>query len=99
MNTNIVVKRPIITEKSFRDSAFGVYTFEVDLQAAKGQIRNEVEKLFKVHVTDIKTLIVKGKRRVFGKKRILKKQKDIKKARVQLAKGENIPLFESGKVK
>ena len=95
----IIVKRPIVTEKSLRDSASGVYTFEVDLSANKKQIVKEVEMLFKVHVKQIKTLIVKGKKKAYGKKRILKKQADIKKARVQVKAGEKIDLFETGQTK
>ncbi|OGG08051.1 50S ribosomal protein L23 [Candidatus Gottesmanbacteria bacterium RIFCSPHIGHO2_02_FULL_40_24] len=93
---NIVIKKPVITEKSLSDVKSGVYTFDVDKAANKIEITKEVERLFNVHVTGINTLIIKGKVKLVGKKRRKSKLADKKRARVKLKKGEIIELFEVG---
>jgi large subunit ribosomal protein L23 len=98
MNKQIVIK-PVITEKSLKDASNGTYTFEVDLKADKNQIKSAVEKIFTVHVKDITIVIIKGKNKIAGRKRRKVKQSDIKKARVKLATGEQIDLFEIGEGK
>lgn len=98
MNTQIVIK-PVITEKSLKDASVGTYTFIVDLNSNKNQIRQAVEKMFTVHVKDITTVIIKGKNKIAGRKRRLVRQPDVKKARLKLAAGEKIDLFEIGESK
>ncbi len=56
-----IIIRPIITEKSSAAQAEGKYTFEVNKKATKIDIKNAVEKLFEVKVTDVKTINVNGK--------------------------------------
>lgn len=99
MNQLIIVKKPIITEKSLKDAQMAVFTFEVDRKATKREIRNEVQKLFQVHVLSITTVTQRGKRKMVGKKRKLIKKPDIKIARLQLKKGEKIEFFEVGEKK
>lgn len=94
-----IVKRPIITEKSLMDARSGIFTFEVDREANKNQIRDAVEKLFKVHVKKITTATFKGKKRLVGKKRMPVESPDRKKAWMKLAKEEKIDLFEVGERK
>jgi large subunit ribosomal protein L23 len=63
-----VLKRPLITEKAVTDKEkFGRYAFEVAHGATKPAIRKAVEDFFKVKVTDVKTLIVRGKVRRVGR--------------------------------
>jgi len=45
-----VIIRPFITEKSTQEVAAGKYTFIVDYDATKTEIRQAAEKLFKVKV-------------------------------------------------
>lgn len=97
MNQTII--RPIITEKSLKDALKNVYTFAVDVSSNKNQITKKIEELFNVHVKNIKTTILKGKNRTVGRKRKVIKKPDVKKARVELAKGEKIDLFEIGEKK
>lgn len=93
MNLHEVIRRPLITEKSsLQKELFDRYSFEVALDANKNQIREAVEKLFKVHVTDIKTLRVRGKHRRVG--RNTGKRPNWKKAIVTLKKGEKIEFVE-----
>ncbi|MBL7158967.1 50S ribosomal protein L23 [Candidatus Microgenomates bacterium] len=89
-----VLKRPIITEKSFQEAAKGFYTFEVDRKANKNQIRKAVEDQFEVQVISVKTLNYKGKKRKFGKKKLEVQMPAFKKALVELKKGQKIDIFE-----
>lgn len=89
-----VLKRPLITEKAVTDKEnFGRYAFEVAHGASKPAIRKAVEEFFKVKVTDVKTLIVRGKVRRVG--RYFGKRANWKKAVVTLAKGQKIEMFEA----
>lgn len=99
MLTDIIIRKPIITEKTLADAVKNIYTFEVDLKADKRGIKQKVEELFNVHVQKVNTSILKGKNRRVGKKRIEVKKTDRKKARVQIRSGEKIELFEVGQGK
>lgn len=94
-----IVKKPIITERSLRDAKRGIFTFEVDKNANKHQIRERVEDLFKVHVQKITSANLHGKKRLVGKRRTPVQQPNRKKAWVTLAAGEKIDLFEVGERK
>lgn len=87
---------PIFTEKSLKLAKQGKYSFWVDKNANKLFIKSAVAKAFGVHVTDIKTISVKGetKRNAKGKKSRLTGGK---KAIVSLKEGEKIDIFEEKK--
>ena len=55
-----IIIKPIITEKSTYAQAQGKYTFKVNKKATKIDIKNAVQKLFGVKVTNVSTMIVKG---------------------------------------
>lgn len=64
MEPTTVIQRPIITEKAtFNTAELNRYTFEVDRRARKDQIKNAVEKLYKVRVVSVATQIRPGKTR------------------------------------
>ena len=67
MDLRDVIKRPVITEKSMAAVAENKYTFMVDLRANKTQIKEAVEKLFKVNVAKVNTVSVRGKERRMGR--------------------------------
>ena len=92
MDLRDVIKRPVITEKSMSAVAENKYTFMVDLRANKTQIKEAVEKLFKVKVEKVNTMIVPGKWRRMGK--TAGKTSDQKKAIVKLQEGNKIEIFE-----
>jgi len=92
MDYRDIIIRPIVTERGSDSMSIGRYTFEVFIGANKHQIKKAVEDLFKVHVMDINTMIVKGKMRGFG--RSVGRRKNWKKAVVSLREGDSIPLFE-----
>ena len=88
-----VVVRPVISEKAFRlAAAHNQYTFQVLQDAHKIQIRQAVEDIFDVTVTDVRILMVqsKPKRRGATKGR----KPGYKKAIVELVPGDRIELFE-----
>jgi large subunit ribosomal protein L23 len=89
-----IVKRPIITEKATGLSAQKFYTFEVDREATKPQIKKAVEEIFGVHVVKVRTINVKGKTRRVGRKRYKTKLASWKKAIIELKEGEKIDIFE-----
>ena len=62
-----IIKAPVITEKSEEARANGKYTFKVDPKANKTEIKEAIEKIFNVHVTQIRTINVKPKKRRVGR--------------------------------
>lgn len=90
--SNILIKKPIISEKSFNLAANGVYTFLVDLSSEKKQIAREVEELFKVDVISVNIVNIPGK--VKRVKKGYGKRSDIKKALARIKKGQKISIFE-----
>lgn len=81
---------PIITEKSTIVSEFNQVIFEVPLSANKVEIKDAVEELFKVSVTAVNTMRVKGKTKRF--RGIPGRRKDVKKAIVTLKDGDTIDI-------
>jgi large subunit ribosomal protein L23 len=90
-----VLRRPVITEKALmqKDDERTV-CFEVTSSASKQQIRETVERIFKVKVESVRTMRVPGKERRRGK--YSGYRPDWKKAYVTLAEGEK--MFEYGEV-
>ncbi len=93
MNIYSIIKKPVVTEKSTiaRDEE-NKYLFEVDRGATKIDIRNAVEKLFKVTVLNVHTVNVSGKKKRVG--RVVGRRRNWKKAVVTLAPGSSIEVHE-----
>jgi len=87
-----VIRRPLVTEKNSMLQMQGKYAFEVALDANKVQIKQAVEKAFKVEVTDVKVMKVRGNERRVGRKQVI--SKPWKKAVVSLKPGDKIEIFE-----
>ncbi len=87
-----VLRRPLITEKSTSLQTEGKYAFEVAREATKPQVKQAVEKAFKVGVTTINIMHVPGKRRRAGRRQIARPS--WKKAIVTLKAGDKIEFFE-----
>lgn len=94
MDARDVIIAPRITEKSMADALANQYTFVVHPHATKTQIRHAVEEIFKVNVTKINTVNVRGKARNFARRGVKTsgKQSDTKKAIVTLKAGQKIEL-------
>ena len=81
-----ILKRPLVTEKSnLQREAGQTITFEVNREANKIEIKQAVEKAFKVKVKDVRTAITAGKAKRVG--RSLGKRSAVKKAFVTLSEG------------
>jgi len=91
MNANIL-KRALVSEKSFGQAGNSKFTFLIDQNADKGSVKETVEDLFSVHVTAINIINIPGKAK--RSKKGPGRRSDIKKAVVTLKKGEKIDLFE-----
>ena len=61
-----IIRRPFITEKSNMEVASGKYTFIVDVNATKTEIKQAVERLFQVKVVQVNTMNYDGKLKRMG---------------------------------
>ena len=89
---------PRATEKTYNEQTKRVYVFPVERAMSKQAIAKMVEEEFKVTVTDVKTLIRKGKKTRYSKgKRAYPGTtycRDRKFAYVRLKEGDSIKVFE-----
>ena len=96
MQLHEVLRRPLITEKYGAQQAQGKYAFEVMRTATKPQVKQAVEKAFKVQVTTVNMLNVAGKSRRRGRQVLA--AHPWKKAVVTLKPGDKIEIFEGSQV-
>ncbi len=93
MNIYDVIKKPLITEKTTTEKdARNIIAFVVHRDANKIEIKESVEKLFKVKVTAVKTATVAGKVKRVGRQ--VGKRSNWKKAYVTLKEGSSVDFFE-----
>ena len=85
-----VVLAPHITEKSTMLSDHNAVVFKVAGTASKPEIKAAVEALFNVSVTNVNTMVTKGKTKKW--KGTPYKRSDVKKAIVTLAAGQTIDI-------
>ena len=83
-----IIKAPLVTEKSRDAQEKGKYTFLVSEKATKTEIKEAIEKIFKVKVVEISTLNIKTKKKRVGRYTGLTNR--MKKAIVKLADGMTI---------
>ena len=81
---------PIITEKSTLVAEENKVIFKVRNDATKPEIKEAVEALFKVDVTKVNTIMVKGKTKRFRGQ--LGRRSDYKKAIVTLKDGQSVDI-------
>lgn len=86
-----VLLAPVVSEKSYALLDQNEYTFLVDPQANKTEIKIAVEKVFGVKVTSVNTMNRRGKTRRtrYG----TGKRPDSKRAIVTVAEGQRIDIF------
>lgn len=84
------VLRPIITEKSTLVAEDNKVIFEVKIDATKPQIKAAIENLFKVDVTGVNTMLIKGKTKRF--RGHLGRRNDVKKAIVTIKDGQSVDI-------
>lgn len=91
-----VLLAPHISEKgSLIAAAANQVVFKVLPNATKAEVKAAVQSLFKVKVTGVTTLNVKGKKKVFRGAR--GRRSDWKKAYVTLAEGQELDLLGAAK--
>ncbi|MCR6543956.1 50S ribosomal protein L23 [Dehalobacterium formicoaceticum] len=91
-NPHDVLIKPLVSEKSMGLMEENKYTFLVDKNANKLEVKHAVQEIFKVTVLNVTTMIVKGKMKRMG--RYVGKRPDRKKAIVTLKAGDKIEVFE-----
>jgi large subunit ribosomal protein L23 len=89
-----VLIKPVVSEKSYGLQDAGVYTFIVQPNATKPEIRDAVEKIFNVKVAKVNTLNRQGKRKRNRRSFTFGKRPDTKRAIVTLAGDDRIEMFE-----
>lgn len=92
MNAHQIIIRPLITEKNTNLMTLNKYCFEVHVEATKPQIGAAIGEIFKVTVTNVTTMNVRGKMRRRGMR--YGYTSSWKKAIVTLAAGDVIDVFE-----
>lgn len=88
-----VLRRPLITEKNALLQTENKYVFRVAGKATKPQIKQAVEKAFKVGVISVNVMTVPGKARKVRRREI--QTPSWKKAIVTLQAGDKIEFFEN----
>jgi large subunit ribosomal protein L23 len=87
-----VLRRPLVTEKSTVLQQQNKYAFEIADEANKPMVKEAVEAGFKVKVTKVNVVTMRGKARRVGRRIV--QTRDWKKAIVTLAAGDKIEFFE-----
>ena len=87
-----IVLAPHITEKSTMLSETNAVVFRVATKASKPEIKAAIEALFNVKVTNVNTIVTKGKTKRWKGKPY--QRSDMKKAIVRLAEGQSIDITE-----
>ncbi len=92
MEIHEILRRPLVTEKGIiKKEEERTLCFEVARDANKIQVKQAVEKLFKVKVEEVRTANFEGKLRRRGK--FAAYRSDWKKAYVKVQEGQKVPEF------
>ena len=83
-----IIKSPIMTEKSTNLNQFNKYSFIVSKNSNTYEIKAAIESIFKVKVSKINTMVIRGKLKSFKGNTGYKN--DFKKAIVTLTEGNTI---------
>lgn len=79
-SNNFLIKKPLVSERSTDLAGLGKYVFVVDKEARARQIKEEIERIYKVKVVDINVSKMRSR------------FKNLKKAIVTLKTGEKIDI-------
>jgi large subunit ribosomal protein L23 len=87
-----IIRKPVITEKGLSvKEGQSTLVFEVAAKATKTEVKEAVQKIFKVKVDSVRTANFVGKERRRG--RFTGYRPDWKKAYVKLKSGEKMPEY------
>lgn len=88
-----IIKKPVLTERTYDLIADKKYVFEVDIKANKTEIKDAVQEIFGVQVAKVNTLRTQGKLKRQGVH--IGRRPEVKKAYVQLsADSKTIEFFD-----
>ncbi len=87
---NRILFQPLVSEKAAHDQTLGKYTFVVEPNATKVQIKQAIKTVYDITPTAVHVSHMQGKSVRFG--RHLGKRRDWKKAIVTLPKGKHIDI-------
>ena len=88
-----VIVRPVVSEKSYAGLERNTYTFLVAKDSNKTEIKEAIQQIWNVRVTNVNTMVRKGKTK---RTRMAKgRRPDQKRAVVTLAQGDTIEIFEA----
>jgi large subunit ribosomal protein L23 len=97
MSANInhfnILRQPVVTEKSY--AATGVanqYTFRVDTEATKSQVKAAIEAIFEVQVERVQVINMPSKPKRRGQN--MGKRSGYRKAVVRLAEGQTLEAVD-----
>jgi large subunit ribosomal protein L23 len=94
-NPRDIIIRPVVSEKSYAAYDANVYTFLVAPDANKIEIKQAVESIFGVKVTNVNTLNRSGKRKRNRRTGDWGQRAAQRRAIVSLAEGDSIDIFGS----
>jgi large subunit ribosomal protein L23 len=94
MKSNLLILKPVFTEKTLSQQEQGKHVFWVKRDATKGQIEASFEAVFGIKPLSINTVLVKGKTKTDWKKRLPIKKSDLKKAIITIDKDKKIELLK-----
>jgi large subunit ribosomal protein L23 len=89
----MIIKRPLVTEKTIAAQAVGKYSFVVDNKANKNQIATNFQALFGIKPLKVNVFLVKGKVKTNWKTRSPIIRPDLKKAVITINKDQKIDLL------
>jgi large subunit ribosomal protein L23 len=93
MDPYSVIRKPMLTEKCHDlKEKYNQVAFQIDRRANKVQVKEAVEKIFKVKVKRVNVMNMVGKKKRLG--RNMGKRSDWRKAVVTLMPGETIDIIE-----
>jgi len=85
-----VLLHPVLSEKSTREEQLGKYTFLVDMNSNKIEVKKAIKSLYGVWPKSVNISITEGKKKRFG--RIFGRRKSYKKAIVTVKKGDKLDV-------
>jgi large subunit ribosomal protein L23 len=88
-----IIIRPVVSEKSYAGLERNTYTFLVAPKANKTEIKEAIQQIWNVRVTNVNTIVRKGK--VKRTRLSTGKRPDQKRAVVTLVPGDTIEIFEA----
>ncbi len=90
-----VIIQPVVSEKSYSQYDKNIYTFVVARDANKTEIKQAIESIFRVKVTNVNTLNRPGKRKRNRRTGGWGNRAGHKRAIVSLIEGDRIEIFGS----